>query len=170
MNEARRNVLVDFDTDDEIELWSPVDDGVMGGVSRSRFSRAAPGVARFSGIVSLENGGGFASVRAQPCAWPTAGATAFVLRVRGDGRTYKFTVRIDDGFDGVQYQARFTPPAGEWSESILPVASFAASFRGRRVDGAPALDPGRVRALGLMISDRQKGPFELQVDWIAMAA
>jgi hypothetical protein len=35
------------------------------------------------------------------------------------------------------------------------------------VPGAPPLDAGRVRALGLMISDRQAGPFELLVDWIA---
>jgi hypothetical protein len=35
------------------------------------------------------------------------------------------------------------------------------------VPGAPPLDPGRVRALGLMLSDGQAGAFELLVDWIA---
>jgi monofunctional biosynthetic peptidoglycan transglycosylase len=91
-----------------------------------------------------------------------------VLRVKGDGRAYKFTVRTDDGFDGIQYQSRFTPPAGEWHEARLPVASFAATFRGRIVPGSAPLDPARVRALGLMISDRQAGPFELLVDWIGV--
>jgi len=170
MGRRRRAALLDFDTDDEIALWGPVDDGVMGGVSRSRFSRAAASVARFSGHVSLENNGGFASVRTLARAWPTAGADALVLRVLGDGKTYKFTVRTDDGFDGVQYQARFTPAAGDWSESTLPTSSFAASFRGRTVASAPALDLGRLRALGLMISDQQAGPFELLVDWIAAVA
>jgi hypothetical protein len=91
-----------------------------------------------------------------------------VLRVLGDGRVYKFTVRTDDGFDGVQYQVRFTPPADEWHEARLPVESFSATFRGRIVPGAPPLDPARVRALGLMISDKQAGPFELLVDWIGV--
>ena len=164
----RRAVLLDFDDDVEITQWMTVNDVVMGGVSRSTFERARPGIARFRGVVSLENSGGFASVRTSPRQWNSAGASAFVLRVLGDGRVYKFTVRTDDGFDGIQFQSRFTPPAGEWHEARLPVASFAATFRGRIVPGSAPLDPARVRALGLMISDRQAGPFELLVDWIGV--
>jgi NADH dehydrogenase [ubiquinone] 1 alpha subcomplex assembly factor 1 len=160
--------LLDFEDAAEAALWRPVDDVVMGGISSSGFDLAEAGIARFSGRVSLEYNGGFASVRTPPRDWNTAGATAFVLRVRGDGHAYKFTLRTGDGFDGIQYQARFTPPAGEWTEVRLPVASFAATFRGRIVPDAPPLDPARVRALGLMISDRQAGPFELLVDRIAV--
>jgi hypothetical protein len=164
----RRAVLLDFDDDVEITQWMTVNDVVMGGLSRSAFERAGPGIARFRGVVSLENSGGFASVRTSPRQWNSAGASAFVLRVLGDGRVYKFTVRTDDGFDGIQFQSRFTTPAGDWHEARLPVASFAATFRGRIVPGSAPLDPARVRALGLMISDRQAGPFELLVDWIGV--
>jgi len=160
--------LLDFEDAAEAALWRPVDDVVMGGISSSGLDLAEAGIARFSGRVSLEYNGGFASVRTPPRDWNTAGATAFILRVRGDGHAYKFTLRTGDGFDGIQYQARFTPPAGEWTEVRLPIASFAATFRGRTVADAPPLDPARVRALGLMISDRQAGPFELLVDRIAV--
>jgi hypothetical protein len=165
-----RAVLLDFDVEVQVTQWMPVNDVVMGGMSASAFEQAEPGIARFRGVVSLENSGGFASVRTSPRRWDSAGASAFVLRVLGDGHTYKFTVRTDDGFDGVQYQSRFTPPAGAWYEARLPITSFAATFRGRSVPGSPPLDPARVRALGLMISDRQAGPFELLVDWIAVEA
>jgi NADH dehydrogenase [ubiquinone] 1 alpha subcomplex assembly factor 1 len=141
---------------------------VMGGVSRSAFGQAEPGVARFAGNVSLENFGGFASVRTPPRDWGTAGAAAFVLRVRGDGKSYKFTLRTGDGFDGIQYQARFVAPVGEWTDVRLPVRDFVATFRGRKVPFAPSLDAAKVRALGLMISDKQAGPFELLVDRIAI--
>jgi hypothetical protein len=164
----QRSVLLDFDDPVEISQWTPVNDAVMGGMSRSAFELAVPGIARFRGVVSLENSGGFASVRTAPRGWASSGASAFLLRVLGDGHAYKFTLRTDDGFDGVQYQSRFTPPAGEWQEARLAVASFAATFRGRSVPGSAPLDPDRVRALGLMISDRQAGPFELLVDWIAV--
>jgi NADH dehydrogenase [ubiquinone] 1 alpha subcomplex assembly factor 1 len=163
----RRTVLLDFDPD-ETSRWTSVDDVVMGGVSHSALTQVAPGIARFSGVVSLANSGGFASVRTRPRVWDAAGATAFVLRVRGDGHSYKFTARTDDGFDGIQYQSRFTPPADEWFEVRLAVESFAATFRGRRVPGAPPFDPGRLRALGLMVSDGQAGEFELLLDWIAV--
>jgi len=161
-------VLLDFDDAADAAMWRPVDDVVMGGVSASRFDQYGPGVARFAGTVSLERGGGFASVRTPPRDWDAAGATAFVLRVLGDGKTYKLTLRTGDGFDGIQYQARFAPPAGEWTELRLAVADFLPTFRGRVVPGAPSLDPARVRALGLMISDRQAGPFELLVDRIGV--
>jgi NADH dehydrogenase [ubiquinone] 1 alpha subcomplex assembly factor 1 len=164
----RRALLLDFDDDVEITQWMTVNDVVMGGLSRSALEQAGPGIARFRGVVSLENSGGFASVRTAPRGWNSSGACAFVLRVLGDGHAYKFTLRTDDGFDGVQYQSRFTPPAGEWQEARLAVASFAATFRGRIVPGSAPLDPDRVRALGLMISDRQAGPFELLVDWIGV--
>jgi len=91
-----------------------------------------------------------------------------VLRVRGDGKTYKFTIRTGDGFDGIQYQQRFTATAGTWNDVRLPVSGFVATFRGRKVPFAPSLDPAKVRAIGLMISDKQAGSFELLVDRIAI--
>lgn len=160
-------ILLDFDDPADAALWRPVDDVVMGGVSRSAFEQAGPGIARFRGHVSLENFGGFASVRTPPRDWDAAGAQCFLLRVRGDGKTYKLTIRTGDGFDGIQYQQRFT--AGDaWRDVRLPVSEFVATFRGRRVPFAPSLDPAKVRALGLMISDKQAGPFELDVDRIAI--
>ena len=50
-----------------------------------------------------------------------------------------------------------------------PVTVFAASLRGRPVPGVQPLDPAHIRQLGLMISDKQAGPFELLVDWIDVA-
>lgn len=168
--EPGTTVLVDFDDAADFRAWRPVDDVVMGGVSRSGLQPAARGIARFSGEVSLEHGGGFASVRTDPRAWPTAGAAAIVLRCLGDGRTYKFTVRTDDGYDGVQYQSRFTPESGAWTNVTLPLASFTATFRGRPVPGVGPLRAEHIRRIGLMVSDKQAGPFELLVDWIGCTA
>ena len=91
-----------------------------------------------------------------------------MLRVLGDGHTYKFTVRVDDAFDGLQYQVRFTPQAGQWETIRLPVEAFAATYRGRVLGGAPLLQPAAIRMLGLMISDKQAGEFELRVDWMGV--
>jgi NADH dehydrogenase [ubiquinone] 1 alpha subcomplex assembly factor 1 len=161
--------LLDFRDEGATSCWRAVDDAVMGGRSHSALLPYAVGVASFSGVVSLEQGGGFASIRTEPQRWRTAGARALVLRCRGDGKHYKFTTRVDDGFDGVQYQARFNPPRGEWAEVELPVAQFVASFRGRTVADAGPLEPARIRQLGLMVSDRQAGPFELLLEWVGVA-
>ena len=49
------------------------------------------------------------------------------------------------------------------------VAAFRATFRGRNVMGAPPLDPSRARQIGLMIADRQAGPFALAIRSFAAA-
>jgi hypothetical protein len=61
----------------------------------------------------------------------------------------------------VNYQAAFEAPAGAWTLVRMPLTAFHPTFRGRRVPGAPPLDPARVRQIGLMIADRQAGAFAL---------
>jgi hypothetical protein len=73
--------------------------------------------------------------------------------------------RTDDAFDGVQYQARFASQSGEWQDIRLPINEFQPTFRGCTVQ-APTLDPARIRIFGLLISDRQAGPFRLMVESI----
>jgi hypothetical protein len=153
--------LFRFDTPASITDWAAVDDVVMGGVSHSRLRYDPAGHAVFEGEVSLERNGGFASVRTRPLELGLPGAVAWVLELRGDGRRYKFNLRTDDGFDGLNHQVAFETPPGEWTALRLPVSSFRPSWRGRDVPDAPPLDPARVRQLGLMIADRQAGRFML---------
>jgi hypothetical protein len=160
-------VLLDFDSPADVALFSPVDDAVMGGVSASRLVAAGASIAAFQGVVSLENNGGFASIRSAPRAWGTAAAKAFVLRVRGDGKRYRFNVRTAGGLAAFRYEAPLEPPAGAWMVVEIPVAGFAAKAFGQALPGIQAPDPGEIESLGFMISDRQAGPFRLEIDWIA---
>lgn len=155
--------LFRFHTIAAVSDWSAIDDGVMGGVSHSRLRHDAAGHAVFEGVVSLANGGGFASVRSRPLSLGVAGAACYALEVRGDGKRYKLGVRADDAFDGVSYQAAFVAPAGPWTVVRLLLGDFEPTFRGRRVPGAPPLDAARVRQFGLVIADGQAGPFALHL-------
>jgi hypothetical protein len=160
--------LFDFASAAAVAEWSSIDDGVMGGVSRSSLRFAAAGHAVFEGCVSLERNGGFASVRSRPLDLGLPGASQYVLDLRGDGKRYKLNLRTDDAFDGINYQAAFVTTPEVCTLLRLPLSLFAPSFRGRTVPGAPPLDPARVRQLGLMIADRQDGPFLLEVRSISV--
>lgn len=155
--------LFDFEMAASVDAWSPIDDGVMGGISRSRLRHDAACHAVFEGQVSLKHNGGFASVRSHPLDLGDLGAIAYVIEVCGDGHCYKLTVRTDDTFDGVNHQAMFLPPAGAWAKIRLPLVEFHPTFRGRTVQNAPPLNPARVRQIGLMIADRQEGRFALAI-------
>ena len=157
-------LVIDFRDPAQVLGWTPVNDRVMGGVSTSQVLSTADGMA-FSGLVSLDNNGGFASIRTLPCEYGLAGAISLVLRVRGDGKTYKVGIRTDDAFDGVQHQARFATQSGEWQDIRFPMTDFQPTFRGRTAQ-APTLDPARIRVFGLLIADRKAGPFRLVVESI----
>lgn len=159
-------ILFDFSTTTNAPAWQIVNDEVMGGVSTSRFD-LVNGVAVFRGDVSLENSGGFASVRSQPARHDLTGCDTFVIRARGDGRRYKFTVRTGTGFDTPLYQCAFATKPGDWTEHRLAFEDFVPTFRGRVLTDVPPLDAARVRSVGFLISDKQAGAFRLEIASIA---
>lgn len=146
--------------------WMIVNDGVMGGLSSSRFTDSDSGFATFSGELSLENNGGFASVRALTPVGALAERSALILLVRGDGRTYQVRLRTDRRFDGISYMAEFHTVKGEWREVRLPLIDFQPTFRGRRPPGAQPLSHADVRQIGLLLADKRPGAFRLDVAWI----
>ena len=168
MNEPAEglNLLLDFEDAAEVGWFSPIDDAVMGGVSSSRLVQAAPGIAAFEGTVSLENNGGFASVRSRPRDWRMAGATVLVLRLRGDGKAYRVNLRTPNTPSAFRFEAPLELPAGTWREVEVPIAALRAKAFGRPVPLVGPPDPARVNQLGFMISDRQAGPFRLEIDWV----
>ena len=163
---ASEKILFEFQTATHYPAWQIVNDDVMGGVSTSRFQILTNGGAVFSGVVSLENNGGFASLRSSPVHENLNGLNAFVLRVRGDGRRYKFTVRTESGFDTSIYQCAFSTKDGEWQEHRLLLKDFVPTFRGRVLTDVAPLDPAKVTSVGFLISDGQRGPFQLELSWI----
>ena len=150
--------------------WTPVDDVVMDGGSTSRAVPTENATLLFVGDVSLENNGGFASIRTAPQQHDLSGTEGIVLPVRGDDKRYRLTVRTDARFDGVWYQAGFTTLDGEWQDVRIAFAQFEPRFRGRPVPDAPPLDRARIRSFGLLIADRQAGPFRLEIDTVRSRA
>lgn len=163
---ATDKTLFDFKAATNSPAWEVVNDDVMGGVSTSQFQVLTNACAVFSGTVRLENNGGFASVRSAPVGENLTGLTAFVLRVRGDGRGYKFSVRTGASFNSQLYQTSFTTKQGEWEEHRLAFSDFVPTFRGRILTDVPLLNPAKVNSVGFLISDKQAGPFRLEIAWI----
>lgn len=155
-----------FSSSTSVQNWISIGDRVMGGVSYGRLRFDDQGFAVFEGTVSFDHGGGFASVRHSDLPLGTPDTVGYGLRVRGDGKRYKFNLGVQSDFDAVQYQAGFTTIANSWIDVELPLSSFEARLRGRPVAGQPALAPDEVCQVGLMISERQQGPFELDVQRI----
>jgi NADH dehydrogenase [ubiquinone] 1 alpha subcomplex assembly factor 1 len=167
VNKNEINRLIEFFRVDP-QSWIPINDGVMGGLSQSRIKATDNGTAVFSGIVSLENNGGFASVRAAFEAIDLSDYNSVVVRIFGDGKRYQLRLRTDNRYDGIAYQASFETTGGAWEEIEIPFSSFLPTYRGRRPRGARPLNTGNICQIGFMITDKQNGPFRLEIKWIGV--
>ena len=70
-----------------------VDDVVMGGRSSGTFELNSKGFGVFKGKVSLENNGGFSSLRYQSKRISINKHTNIVIKLRGDGKAYQFRIK-----------------------------------------------------------------------------
>ena len=155
----------DFSKHDAAKAWVNVNDGVMGGVSDGRFKMTDNKTMEFFDTLSLENNGGFASVRSRPTNVNLKAGDSVAARVRGDGREYRLNLYVPRGFGRYCFPQTFTTKKGEWIEVSLPVDRFVATFHGR-VFPNQKLDPSKVNSVGFLLADKKAGPFRREVDWV----
>ena len=161
-------LLLDFEDTDKSGRWIGVNDDVMGGVSRSNVKLHSDGHLLFDGEVSTNYGGGFASVRTDYKNWEIEKYEGFILRVKGDGKTYQFRCRLGNNINQIAYRHYFQADNEDWQEILLPFKEFLPTYRGRVLTNIPQLDPKEIKQFGFMISDKQVGKFNLKIDWIGV--
>ncbi|MEW5307468.1 MAG: hypothetical protein WDW36_009863 [Sanguina aurantia] len=142
------------------QAWGPLDDVVMGGVSTSAISvqqgagEGGQPTMVFSGNVSVNNSGGFASVRTRNFEPPVNGAPyeGLELRLKGDGQRYKFIIRDDSNWDGVAHTLSFDTQPDVWQTVRLRFADFVPVFRAKTVPNGTRLNPRTINSVQLMLS------------------
>ena len=148
-------VLFDFTnpTSDIKEIWGAIDDVVMGGVSQSQI-RLANNQAIFSGNVSTDNNGGFASIRTRNFEPPLdlSDYEGIELRVKGDGKRYKFITRCEGKWDGIGYCYSFDTVYNFPVTIRIPFKDLIPVFRAKTVTDADKLDSSKVYSMQLMLS------------------
>lgn len=147
--------------------WQVVNDTVMGGVSSSRVE--VGDAVLFSGALSLEQNGGFVSVRSTAPVLDLRDAVGVRVHLKGDGRTYDLTLRrVDVPLRAGSYRVK-VQTTGEPQVVEVPLSAFRPTAFGRPVAGAPALDSerGRIDSVGFLLADGQPGAFALEVFEIA---
>ena len=159
-------LLFDFTGTDAAKEWQTVNDGVMGGVSEGRFKITESKTLEFYGTLSLENNGGFASLRSKAKQLGLGKDDVLVARVRGDGREYSMNLHVPRPLIAFSYRGTIPTRKGEWIEVRLPLDRFVATRFGRPVRDAGPVDPQEVSGLGFLLGDKKDGPFQLEVEWI----
>lgn len=149
-------LLFDFTVDDG-NGWYVQNDTVMGGVSSSSVG-VERGELVFSGNLSLDNNGGFASVRGPILEPGSAGSgDALTIDSTGDGRTY--LVQILTSTDS--HVTRFVPVDGR---VILPFSDFVSTdWRLEPISAVAPLEAESIEQIAIYVLDGQVGEFALRV-------
>ncbi len=152
-----------YDFADGAGGWEVEDDVVMGGKSRGQFAVSHDGIGIFSGDVSLENNGGFSSVQYNFDPLDVSARRTFCLRVRGDGRNYRFIIEGEPGARHY-YEAEFST-SGDWETVEIPFGSLKPTWRGERLD-LPVFPGKTLTQLRFMIANARAESFRMEVERI----
>lgn len=157
--------IFDFQKNSNTENWTIVDDVVMGGRSSGRFYISDDGYGVFHGNVSLENNGGFSSLRYRFKKISTTPFTKIVLRVKGDGKTFQFRVKTNST-DYYSYISYFNT-SSDWKTVEIPLNEMYPAFRGRTLD-IPNYSSGAIEEIAFLIGNKKAETFKLEIDSISL--
>jgi NADH dehydrogenase [ubiquinone] 1 alpha subcomplex assembly factor 1 len=158
-------IIFDFNKNSSIRGWRIVDDVVMGGRSFGTFKIGPDGHGLFEGMISLENNGGFSSVRFQTERLQVADDSKVVLTIKGDGKNYQLRVKDERG----KYYSYIAPfsTSGEWQDIEIPLSEMYPSFRGRKLD-LPNFSSNHIEEVVFLIGNKKAERFKLLIDKIAL--
>ena len=162
-------VLFEFTGADPSPVWPATNDTVMGGVSRGKAELTKEGMD-FSGHLSLENNGGFASVHLG-VDLDLSDYSGIRLKVLGDGRVYQLRFESDAIHRQrwpVSFRGDFETVDSEWTEVFISFSELSQTWRGSRLAGHN-FSKDDIRRIAFMLADGQAGEFTLKVAWIHAA-
>ena len=143
--------------------WSVIDDEVMGGCSQGKIEFTKEGFVKFSGTISLENNGGFSSIRYKIPKTKVHPENAVRFHLKGDGNIYQFRVKhsLSD------YYSYTTPlkTNGEWQTFAVNLSEMYPQFRGKRLE-VPNFNGTSIVEIGFLIGNKREQKFCLVLDRI----
>ena len=149
------------------DQWRIVNDGVMGGLSSSKAVVNDDKII-FNGNVSLENNGGFASLRSPVKDYDFSNFNGLEIRLKTDGKSYSISMKETSYFTGYFYTASFETKADEWMTIKLPFDQFKLYYFGRRMNSSSQIPLDKIKEISFLIGDKQEGDFIAEIDHIKL--
>ncbi len=160
-------VIFDFNKNCALNKWIVVNDDVMGGKSNGKLILNKTGNAMFKGEVSLENNGGFSSIRYKMKKTTTPKKSYISMKIRGDGKRYQ--LRIKEKSNDYYSYVKYFQTSNVWEEIKIPINSMYPSFRGRKLD-KENFNKTSIEEIGFLIGNKKQEKFNLEIDKIELSS
>mgnify|MGYP001272170474 CR=1 FL=1 len=158
-----KQIIFDFNKISNIKTWTVINDAVMGGKSEGDFFIDSDGNGVFEGDVSLENNGGFSSVKYSFSKIDIKNASKINLVVKGDGKNYQFRLK-GKSKDKHSFVSKFST-TGEWQEIEIQLKDMYPSFRGKKLE-ISNFSEDSIEEIAFLIGNKSAEHFKLIIDKI----
>lgn len=159
-------IEIDFGSEKSGQGWQVINDGVMGGRSQGKALMLKNSIL-FQGKISLENNGGFSSLRSTFRNRDLSAFKEVELRLKSKGQTFAFTLETSDRFYQPNYKYLLELEGDDWETINIDLKSFdqyrMGQATGKKID--PALLSKIIR-MGFINTGKKAGDFSLEVDYI----
>lgn len=161
--------------------WGPLDDVVMGGVSKSDLSFGQRFTGVWNGFVTSANNGGFVGIRTKLFRKPfdLSRCKGIILKVKGgDGNRFKFLARDDDDWNGIAWSYSFDTDrnANSYKEIKIPFDQLRPTKYARTVSGGKKYNKAQMTVIQITLSKFEydgalnpkftEGAFQLEIESI----
>lgn len=165
---ASTDPIIDFGTAaNRVNDWVMISDNVMGGITRCKLDYTEQSLV-LTGNISLENYGGFSSVKTRFGSFDLSAFKGLKIRYKSTNQRFAFTLEDSRNWTRPNYKGNLPGSANDaWNE----VTIYFKDFKEYQI-GEPTgdmLNPATLKnivRLGIITTDKKEGPFTLEVDYV----
>lgn len=164
------NVKIDFGNGkDKTNDWVMISDNIMGGVSSSKLEFNEDAL-KLSGDISLDNFGGFSSVKTKFKKVDLSAYKGIRIRHKSNNQKFAFTLEVTQNWTLPNYKGAFSNNQQlEWEISTIYFKDFKEYQIGEPT--GEKLNLGLLQnivRMGVITTEKKEGPFSLEIDYIEL--
>ena len=159
-------IKIDFGKEKEGKYWRVINDGVMGGLSKGT-KRLTTNSMLFKGIVSLDNNGGFSSLRYPFSDKNISKCNEIEIRYRSAGISLAFTIAVSRRWYIPNYKIRLDKTLSKWTTKTIRLTDLRKHYIGKPMN--ETLNKKTLKEIvriGFITDEKKYGDFEFEIDYI----
>lgn len=157
---------IDFGNNKIGKNWYAVNDGVMGGLSDGNVQLTENSL-KFEGTISLENNGGFSSIRSEYGQYDLSKYTKVTMRIKTDNSSFALLLERHKRWFRPYFKQEFKVTAGEWQTVTFELSKFNEYEVGRKkATTMTKSDLSSIIRMGFITNDKTAKDFSLEIDYM----
>ncbi len=157
---------INFGKTSGVQNWQVITDNVMGGLSNAKIQLTKK-TLKLNGTQSLENNGGFVSLKSPFDRYDLSGYETLIIRYKNTGIQFGFTLETDQPFYKPYYKLKLPKQPKGFAEVEVDLTNFKQYQMGEPTGKNISKSLlSKIIRIGFITTEKTAGNFELEIDYI----